>query len=260
MSVLKNNRGTSELEFYHTAIKLRKEITQNLLRDFGVKNRDAVRSKNFPDDELRVKIVQEYPKMELFFNKYTRMQEEIRTRDVVSEYPYWLVFRFRDEMMDLLKQLIDNITDANSIYPINLHELEVRRDYQTAAIGACEKMLQELQYIIEVLPADANKLLRYVDMIDKEVALLKGWRKANGKIAKRLDKQQEGNQKQKPSKCKNQPQQAVFEVIFCTWFSYELVVGISERQQHHQLLQCQQQRQCQQQQRIQLVWRSPWIL
>ena len=195
MSVLKNNRGTSELEFYHTAIKLRKEITQNLLRDFGVKNRDAVRSKN----------VQEYPKMELFFNKYTRMQEEIRTRDVVSEYPYWLVFRFRDEMMDLLKQLIDNITDANSIYPINLHELEVRRDYQTAAIGACEKMLQELQYIIEVLPADANKLLRYVDMIDKEVALLKGWRKANGKIAKRLDKQQEGNQKQKPSKCKNQP-------------------------------------------------------
>lgn len=86
MSVLKNNRGTSELEFYHTAIKLRKEITQNLLRDFGVKNRDAVRSKNFPDDELRVKIVQEYPKMELFFNKYTRMQEEIRTRDVVSEY------------------------------------------------------------------------------------------------------------------------------------------------------------------------------
>ena len=205
MSVLKNNRGTSELEFYHTAIKLRKEITQNLLRDFGVKNRDAVRSKNFPDDELRVKIVQEYPKMELFFNKYTRMQEEIRTRDVVSEYPYWLVFRFRDEMMDLLKQLIDNITDANSIYPINLHELEVRRDYQTAAIGACEKMLQELQYIIEVLPVDANKLLRYVDMIDKEVALLKGWRKADGKIAKRLDKQQEGNQKQKPSKCKNQP-------------------------------------------------------
>ena len=94
---------------------------------------------------------------------------------------------------------------VNSIYPINLHELEVRRDYQTAAIGACEKMLQELQYIIEVLPVDANKLLRYVDMIDKEVALLKGWRKANGKIAKRLDKQQEGNQKQKPSKCKNQP-------------------------------------------------------
>lgn len=113
MSVLKNNRGTSELEFYHTAIKLRKEITQNLLRDFGVKNRDAVRSKNFPDDELRVKIVQEYPKMELFFNKYTRMQEEIRTRDVVSEYPYWLVFRFRDEM-NLLRNINNTVKALES--------------------------------------------------------------------------------------------------------------------------------------------------
>lgn len=201
MSVLKNERGLSELEFYHTAIGLRKEITQKLLSDFGVKDPEKGKAKNFPDDSLRVVIVKEYPKMELFFNKYTRMQEQLRTRDVVSEYPYWLVYRFRDEMMDLLKQLIDNITDANSIYPINLHELEVRRDYQTAAIGACEKMLQELQYIIEVLPVDANKLLRYVDMIDKEVALLKGWRKANGKIAKRLEKQHDGNTK---NKSKNQ--------------------------------------------------------
>ena len=69
MSVLKNNRGTSELEFYHTAIKLRKEITQNLLRDFGVKDRDAVKSKNFPDDELRVKIVQEYPNSLLIISR-----------------------------------------------------------------------------------------------------------------------------------------------------------------------------------------------
>ena len=192
MSVLKNNRGTSELEFYHTAIKLRKEITQNLLRDFGVKNRDAVRSKNFPDDELRVKIVQEYPKMELFFNKYTRMQEEIRTRDVVSEYPYWLVFRFRDEMMDLLKQLIDNITDANSIYPINLHELEVRRDYQTAAIGACEKMLQELQYIITTLPVNIEKYENITNMIMQEQVLIKGWRKSDNKIRKSiLDREKE---------------------------------------------------------------------
>ena len=195
MSVLKNDRDTSELEFYHNARKLRKELTQNLLRDFGVRNRENGKAKNFPDDELRVKIVQEYPKMELFFNKYTRMQEELRTRDVVSEYPYWLVFRFRDEMMDYMKGLIDNITDANTIYPTSDKELEDRRAYQTAAIGYCENMLQEFQYIMDVLPIDVNKLLRYVDMIEKEIALLKGWRKANGKIAKRMQKQQEGNAK-----------------------------------------------------------------
>ena len=195
MSVLKNNRGVSELEFYHTAIKLRKELTQRLLRDFGVKTPENAKSKNFPDDELRVEIVKQWPKMEIFFNKYTRMQEELRTRDVVSEYPYWLVFRFRDEMMDTMKKLIDNIVAANTIYPIDEAELSTRRAYQTAAIANCEQLLQELQYIMEVLPIDVNKLLKYVDMIQKEIGLLKGWRKANAKILKRMQKQQEGNAK-----------------------------------------------------------------
>ncbi len=195
MSVLKNNRGVSELEFYHTAIKLRKELTQRLLRDFGVKTPENAKAKNFPDDGLRVEIVKQWPKMEIFFNKYTRMQEELRTRDVVSEYPYWLVFRFRDEMMDTMKKLIDNIVAANTIYPIDEAELSTRRAYQTAAIANCEQLLQELQYIMEVLPIDVNKLLRYVDMIQKEIGLLKGWRKANAKILKRMQKQQEGNAK-----------------------------------------------------------------
>mgnify|MGYP004570763645 CR=1 FL=1 len=39
MSVLKNKRAVSNLEFYHNAIELRKEITMLLLRDFGVKDK-----------------------------------------------------------------------------------------------------------------------------------------------------------------------------------------------------------------------------
>lgn len=42
MSVLKNKRSVSSLEFYHNAITLRREITMLLLRDFGIK--DKVRS------------------------------------------------------------------------------------------------------------------------------------------------------------------------------------------------------------------------
>lgn len=193
MSVLKNDRGTSDLEFYHTARILRREITRELLHDFGVMDKENRKAKNFPDDGLRVQIVKQYPKMEIFFNKYTRMREELRTRDVVSEYPFWLVYRFRDEMMDYLKQLMDNITAANTIYPVDERELADRRAYQTMAIANCEQMLQAFQYIMDVLPVDANKMLRYVDLIEKEIALLKGWRKANSKIARRMQKQQEGN-------------------------------------------------------------------
>lgn len=195
MSVLKNDRGTSDLEFYHTARILRRMVTQELLRDFGVMDKDKRKAKSFPDDGLRAEVVKQFPKMEIFFNKYTRMREELRTRDVVSDYPYWLVYRFRDEMMDYLKNLMDNITAANTIFPVDERELSDRRAYQTMAIANCEQILQALQYIMDVLPVDANRLLRYVELVEKEIALLKGWRKSNSKIAKRMQKQQEGNAK-----------------------------------------------------------------
>lgn len=43
-----------------------------------------------------------------------------------------------------------------------------------------------MQYIISIIPVDAQKYMRYVDMIEKEIALLKGWRKSDNKILKRI--------------------------------------------------------------------------
>lgn len=55
-----------------------------------------------------------------------------------------------------------------------------------AAIGNCEQLLQEMQYIISIIPVDAQKYIRYVEMIEKEIALLKGWRKSDNKILKKI--------------------------------------------------------------------------
>jgi hypothetical protein len=84
-------------------------------------------------------------------------------------------------MKSKLTALMDNITAANTIYPINEHELEQRRDYQTKAIIVCEQILQELQYMISVLPINVDRLNPEVEMLLKEVALLKAWRK-NSKV------------------------------------------------------------------------------
>ena len=43
-----------------------------------------------------------------------------------------------------------------------------------------------MQYIISIIPVDAQKYMRYVDMIEKEIALLKGWRKSDNKILKKI--------------------------------------------------------------------------
>jgi len=47
-----------------------------------------------------------------------------------------------------------------------------------------------LQYAIETLPVDVNKYLRFAEMIQTEINLLKGWRKSDNKFKSAL---QEGN-------------------------------------------------------------------
>jgi hypothetical protein len=157
MSVLKNKRGLSKLEFYHTARKLREDVTNLLLRDFGI--RDKVR---------KIKT------------------EDNKEVTVIEEYPAWLIAEFRQNIMRILRNLMMNITAGNSIYPVNLEELQQRRRYQTEAIINCQQLLQEIQFCADVLPVELGKFLPYADTIDFEIKLLRGWRKANGQIEKAI--------------------------------------------------------------------------
>ena len=136
MSVLKNKRGLSKLEFYHTARKLREDITNLLLRDFGV--RDKVR---------RIKT------------------EENLEVTIIEQYPDWLIVSFRNNIMQILKNMMMNITAANTIYHTSQDELNLRRRYQSGAIVNCEQLLQEFQYCADVLPIKLEKFLPFVDKI-----------------------------------------------------------------------------------------------
>ena len=177
MSVLKNKRSVSSLEFYHNAITLRREVTMLLLRDFGIK--DKVRS---------IKALYGVPGMEPEDEKKFReiVEKYEMKATIIEEYPAWLIDKMRTNMMNLCYNLIMNITQANTIYPVCESEFYDRRNFQNHAIGNCEQLLQEMQYIISIIPVDAQKYMRYVEMIEKEIALLKGWRKSDNKILKKI--------------------------------------------------------------------------
>ncbi len=162
MSVLKNKRGLSALEFYHNAQKLWKEICDWLLRDFGVK--DKVRIEKRQDDT----------------------EEKI-----IEQYPAWIVKHFRRRILSIMDNLMDNITAANSIYPITQDELTLRRRYQTGAIINCQQLIQQIQRIEAVLPLEMKKFVPYYEILEYEIKLLKGWRKANNKIAEKIKESDE---------------------------------------------------------------------
>lgn len=170
MSVVKNKRTQSKWEFYNTAIKLRNDIIVLLLRDFGIKTRQ--RDIDFYKHHMNEEDAKEFEEL---LDKY-------EIQKIPEEYPSWLINKFRDSIFDILRSLHLCITRAYTIYPTIEREWEEKRIWQDRAIGCCENLLQEFTVVIDILPVDANKYIRYVEQIEKEILLLKAWRKSSNKL------------------------------------------------------------------------------
>jgi hypothetical protein len=151
VAVLKNKRGLSKLEFYHNARRMRKEITQLVLRDFGIHSRGA------------------------------KFKEETGSQQPEGYYDE-LIAEFSSNIRHLLRDMMWNITAGNTIYPANDTEIQIRRNYQNTAIIKCEQLLQEILYCEDIMPVKFSKFQPYIERIEFQIKLLKGWRKSNNKI------------------------------------------------------------------------------
>jgi len=178
MSVLKRKRNISKMEFYHNGIKLRLMMTEFLLKDFAIKPRRrnldfAKEVYDMEDDDVK--------EIEEILSAYNIKNS------FIDNFPTWLIDKERDYFMDLLRDMMKNICSANTIHITNKEEYYMRRNYQTQAICNCENLLQEMQYVIYVCHPNVEKYMKYVDMIEREIYLLKGWRKSDNKIFKELE-------------------------------------------------------------------------
>ena len=146
MSELARNRSLSKLELYTTAITLRRKITRELLINFHIKKKN---------------------------------QE-------LDEYSIWLLSKLRESIYDIMHDIVLNITRAYTIWATSRAEADERRIAQDRAIAGCESILKELEFAYQVLPVNAERYMAYVELIEKEIALLKGWRKSDNKRYKNL--------------------------------------------------------------------------
>jgi hypothetical protein len=183
MAVLNNLRNLSEMEFYKNAIKMRVNLTNWLLRDFGTKRNPRSVTKVIKNiDEEDQNTIDE------IFAKYGKSPKH----EFQSEYPKWFVEYERKVIVELLQELVENITSANSIYPSKdfLHEeYAERRRFQNKAICNCYTLYQELQYITACFGTDLNKFIPFLDSVEKEVDLLKGWRQSDNAKRKKMEKE-----------------------------------------------------------------------
>lgn len=170
MSVLKSKRKPSQFEVFHHLNKLRKDITDLLLRDFGF---DIVKAEKRLDKRFGKPFEELDEKQQA---AYTRLKQRWEAFDE------WFIEDERKVIVNCLRAITREVYIANSIYPTLQEELAERRLHQDRAIGLCYTLTQELQYAIETLPVDVNQYLRFGEMIQTEVTLIKGWRKSDNKF------------------------------------------------------------------------------
>lgn len=175
MSVLKSKRKESQFEVFHHLNKMRKDITDLLLRDFGYSESKSVK---YIENSLGNKNYDQLSDVEK--QRYDKRKQ----RDIA--FHTWFILDQRKTIIDSLRGITKEVYAANSIYPTCKEELIRRRIHQDEALGYCYQLVQELQYSIETLPVDINIYLRFGEQIQTEINLLKGWRKSDNKFKRAI--------------------------------------------------------------------------
>ena len=116
-----------------------------------------------------------------FFVNALELQVEI-TKYVMKEkvLPKKWRYAIGYPLITKVDELVDNITYANSIYPVNEEELQQRKQYQTMAICNCFQIQNKLIRAEKcVQTVKIEQIERVIELIGKELELLKAWKKAN---------------------------------------------------------------------------------
>lgn len=173
MSVLKANQKPSPFEVEHHAYKIRTVITDLALRKFGLKE------------------YAEKPKPETY-SKWSQQQKDgydksvAKNKERYEAFIEWFIPDEQKSILNLCRNMIHEIFLANEIYSQHLCECDERRLHQDLAIGYCENLIQELQYVITTLHVNIEKYETITKMIVHEQNLIKGWRKSDNKVRKKI--------------------------------------------------------------------------
>lgn len=173
MSVLKANQKPSPFEVEHYTYKIRTVITDLALRKFGLKE------------------YVEKPKPETY-SKWSQQQKDgydksvAKNKERYEAFIEWFIPDEQKSILNLCRNMIHEIFLANEIYPQHLCECDERRLHQDLAIGYCENLIQELQYVITTLHVNIEKYETITKMIVHEQQLIKGWRKSDNKVRKKI--------------------------------------------------------------------------
>ena len=171
-NIKKSERTESRLQVIHDGYKIRKNMMDELGRDFGYQEKDVIRrvekfaEKNIPESNREEWIAR-------------KLEQEL-------EFHKWFIKREREKVLEYASGIVNHLIEANTIYPVNRTEWEERRLDLDRALQCCQCLMQELQFIAETIPVNRDKYTNIVDEITSEFEKIKELRKSDNRLLKNI--------------------------------------------------------------------------
>lgn len=101
-------------------------------------------------------------------------QLQIYTIQKCVGFPKRYTFYISQPLSNCATRIHEYVKCANSIYPLNQHEAQMRRDYLLRANAELNSLVSQIEVANELFGIEANKMKFWMDIVEKEIRLVKG--------------------------------------------------------------------------------------
>ena len=111
---------------------------------------------------------------------------QIYTIQKCVNFPKRYTFYVSQPIANASTRIYEDVKRGNSIYPLNQHEVQMRRDCFIRANMELQSMISQLEVAQELFGIEMETLKFWMDIIDTEIRLVKAVMKADRERSKNL--------------------------------------------------------------------------
>lgn len=104
---------------------------------------------------------------------HTARQLQIHTIQKCVNFPKRYTFYVSQPIAECATRIHEYVKCANSIYPLNQHEVQMRRDYLLRANAELNNLVSQIEVANELFGIEGDKMKYWMEIVEKEIRLVK---------------------------------------------------------------------------------------
>lgn len=104
---------------------------------------------------------------------YTARQLQMYTIQRCVNFPKRYTFYVGQPIAESSTRIHQYVKCANSVYPLNQHEAQIRRDYLLKANAELNSMISQIEVAAELFGIEPDSMKYWMEIVEKEIRLVK---------------------------------------------------------------------------------------